>query len=204
MRVFETLGAGSLLVGVPAPGVETLVTPGKDFIPMSNDPGAQIATLLEETDAASSVAASGHAAVMARHSYDHRVDLLLDILASTDHAARATPTRTGLAAAIAKDVEVHRIVAFGTDTLGDELPLHEVWDGASLGDRLGVKSFDAVAIGGSGDSLQAALQAAVHSAYRFVYALTDTPGVEQAVRELRPGATVRAMGDVVRFDVEGR
>lgn len=92
IRVFEALACGIPLVSAPWNDAEHLFTPGRDFLMASN--GREMRRLLRDVvndDALShSLAAHGLATILARHTCAHRVDELLDIVASLSLSVPAT------------------------------------------------------------------------------------------------------------------
>ncbi len=87
MRVFEALGAGALLLTNRLPaesGLETLFTDGRHLVVYDDDEGllAKIRYYLDERHAAEreAIAAEGRREVLARHTYDVRVQQILDTL----------------------------------------------------------------------------------------------------------------------------
>lgn len=203
MRVFEAIGSGALLLSVPAPGVDMLLSAGEHFVALEGDPVDQVRSLLHSPLSTAAIAAAGHRLAARRHTYDNRVDDLLAILATIDPRSPVSPADPppGLAGLVSEDVDIQRLAAFGLSDMASELPLHEVWDGDEIVDRLHPASIDAVAIGPDGSHH---LEAAIRAAHRFVYAVGPASSVERAVSSLRPGSTITRVGHLLRIDVEGR
>ncbi|MCA1408762.1 glycosyltransferase [Ensifer sp. IC3342] len=84
IRVFEALACGIPLISAPWNDAEGLFRPGTDFLFASN--GKEMTRLLRqvlsEPAVAQELAASGLQTIRARHTCGHRVDELLDIVAS--------------------------------------------------------------------------------------------------------------------------
>ena len=84
IRVFEALACGIPLISAPWDDVERLFTPGADFLVAPN--GAEMRRLLRDVlndrALAESLARHGLGTIRARHTCAHRVDELLDIVAS--------------------------------------------------------------------------------------------------------------------------
>jgi spore maturation protein CgeB len=84
IRVFEALACGIPLVSCWWDDSESLFTAGGDFL-MVRTPGemrSAMARLLQDADFASAIAQHGHRTVLERHTCAHRVDELLDIVAT--------------------------------------------------------------------------------------------------------------------------
>lgn len=94
IRPFEALASGIPLVSAPWNDAERLFTPGEDFL-VARD-GAEMRThlrhLLDDPAFANGLAERGRRTVLARHTCAHRVDELLEIVASLDTPASAAPT----------------------------------------------------------------------------------------------------------------
>jgi hypothetical protein len=105
-----------------------------------------------------------------RHTYDHRVDELIAIAAATSPAAPWAPEAPAseMAAAIADDVEVMTVAAYGLPGLAAELPLHAVWTDPEPGAR----GYDAVAIG---SDWHGPVAAARRDAVRYLYIEPSAP-----------------------------
>lgn len=82
IRVFEALACGIPLVSAPWTDSEGLFRPGEDFLVAEDGPEMerQIRRLLEDSELSASIAASGRARVLERHTCDHRAKQLLDIV----------------------------------------------------------------------------------------------------------------------------
>jgi len=147
MRVFEAIGSGALLLTDDAPGTDRLIEPGTYRV-LHDDVVAQVTSLLADSASADSAAAA-HAAAMSRHTYDHRVDELLVIVAATapGTAPPQAPPASAIGAVIDGDVEVQQIAQFGLAGLAGELPSRAVWDGAEIIDRLLPGRMEAIALG---------------------------------------------------------
>src|SRR5690606_21975379 len=84
IRMFEALACGIPLVSAPWSDSEALFRPGTDFL-FARD-GDEMSRLLHELlhdpDRSAALAASGLETIRSRHTCRHRVDQLLDVLAS--------------------------------------------------------------------------------------------------------------------------
>lgn len=198
MRVFEAVGSGALLLTDDVPGTDRLLRP-ETYRVLHDDVVAQVTSLLADPASADSAAAA-HAAAMSRHTYDHRVDEMMAIIATT--AAGTAPPHTrphsSIGVVIDGDVEVQQIAQFGLSRLAAELPGRAVWDGAAIVDRLFPGRWEAVAIGAP----TRYLERAVVAAKRYVYATGGMAGtVAQLVAAHHPAATVDMTGEVLRADL---
>lgn len=127
MRVLEAIGAGSLLVTQPVPGLDQILEPAEHFIQMEDDFIPQFQQLLANHDKIQEIALSARRHVMGQHLYDHRVDeLLMGLDATSKTPPRATNTEADpLVTLIDDDVDVQRLlVAPGTEL---ETPGRELW-----------------------------------------------------------------------------
>jgi hypothetical protein len=188
MRVFEAIGSQALLLTDDLPGTDLLFRPGAHYEILDDDVVAQIARLVDDPGAPLRAAAAfGHA--RSRHRYQHRVDELVAIAASSD--AHTPPLGSGrrlstLGALVDADAQTHRIALFGLPGLSAELPWRAVWTDPDLGDRATPTAFDAVVIGHDWDG---DIETAVERARLFVYA--EGPSamrVSDVVDAIRPGA----------------
>lgn len=200
MRVFESLGGGSLLLTEDIPGTDTILRPGEHYVPMSDDPVDQVRTLLSDPGSAL-IAEKGHRSAMERHTYDHRVDRLVEIAAntSTTHDSRTPfPPLTPLARLIDQDVEVQHLAVYGeTPALGlDDRAIRQI-DSETLRET----SIDAVVIG-SGPLPD--LPAAVLAARGYVYAGPEhAEAVADVLARHRPEAQVNTVDGLVRAVIGG-
>jgi hypothetical protein len=170
MRVFEAVGSGAGLLTEDAPGLQLLFTPVEHYRELR--PESIVATvneLLADPGTADMAEAAYHHAG-GRHTYDHRVDELIAIAAATSPAAPRAPEAPAseIAAAIADDVEVMTVAAYGLPDLAAELPLHAVW----IDPAPGTRGYDAVAIGSDRHETVAAARG---DAVRYLYIEPGTP-----------------------------
>jgi hypothetical protein len=92
MRVFESLAAGALLLSNPmANGIEDLLRLGEHYVQYTDEASllAQVEYYLSHPEERERIAAAGQAAVLARHTYDQRVQTLLDAVAANGGARTA-------------------------------------------------------------------------------------------------------------------
>lgn len=85
IRVFEALACGVPLLSAPWDDAEGLFTPGEDFLVATNGAAMarHLARVLNEPDTAAALSQHGMCTIRARHTCAHRVQELLQIVAST-------------------------------------------------------------------------------------------------------------------------
>lgn len=167
MRIFEAIGAGAYVLTDPAPGLELLFDPDRHYAMIEDDVAAQ-ATRLVADPATAARAAAAHDFAMTHHTYDHRIDDLMTIAATTEATPRpALPTGSGFVAAVMADPDVQEIAAFGSPDLVDALPTHVVWDGPTLLASHSQRRMDGVVVAAGQEPV---LTQAIRRAKRFVYA----------------------------------
>jgi spore maturation protein CgeB len=83
IRVFEALACGMPLVCSPWNDAEGLFEPGKDYLVARDgrEMRRHLKTLLDDPESARQLAARGHRTILSRHTCEHRVDQLLNIVA---------------------------------------------------------------------------------------------------------------------------
>jgi len=199
MRVLETIGSGAILLTDDLPGTD-LIVPRNHYFVIEDDVVAQVKQILANADEMAAIATEARQYAMGRHTYDHNVDDLVEIIKGIDAPVAEEVARhlSPMAALIDEDVEVQRLAQFGLPDLAGELSSREVWDGDERIGRLNPDTMEAVAIGPKGTKhLNRALQAA----RRYVYAAGDIEAIElYVIREL-PDATVTHHGDLLRVDL---
>ncbi len=199
MRVLEAIGSGAVLITDDLPGTD-LVVPRPHYVVLEEDVATQVRRLLRAPAELEQMTAAALDHALHHHTYDHRVDDLLDIV---DHLGEPPPPaaralRSPLAALIDDDVEVQRLATFGLPDLAAELPTREVWDGEQRLGRLRPGTMEAIAIGSGGASdLERALQAA----RRFIYASGQVDAVSRWVTRERPDATLHHRDGLLRVDL---
>lgn len=200
MRVFEALGAGALLLTEDIPGTDTILRRHEHYVPMETDVAGQVHTLIE-SEAAAAIATAGHEWVMSRHTYGHRVDLLLELASRLDPDTTLRspfPPLTPLAVLIDQDVEVQSLAVFG-DVAETGLSDRAIRTGDV--DRLRERSIDAVVIGSGpiGD-----LATAVGAARGYVYTTSDHASeVSRILSEIRPEAVITMTDGMLTADLGG-
>ncbi|MGD2052431.1 MAG: glycosyltransferase [Acidimicrobiia bacterium] len=199
MRVLEAVGSGAVLITDDLPGTD-LIVPRDQYVVLEDDVAAQVRRLLRAPEALEHMTAAAREYALAHHTYDHRVDDLLDII---DHLDTPLPSRIGvsrgpLAALIDDDVEVQRIAGFGLPDLATELPTREVWDGEQRLARLAPGTMEAIAIGPGGAS---DLPRALAAARRFIYASGQVAAVSDFVTREHPDATLQHRDGLLRVDL---
>jgi spore maturation protein CgeB len=81
IRVFEALACGIPLISAPWDDIESLFTPGVDYL-VARDGGemkGHMRDLLSDPGRARALAAHGRRTILARHTCAHRVDELLGV-----------------------------------------------------------------------------------------------------------------------------
>ena len=110
MRVLEAVGSGAVLLSDRLPGMEMILDEGSQYALLREDVGAEVNRLLEDPERLEQISRSALDRAMGLHTYDHRVDELFEIAATTPkRQAHVSPTSTPLAQAIDEDVEVQRL-----------------------------------------------------------------------------------------------
>ena len=180
MRVFEAVGSGAHLVTDPLPGTELLLGAGSWSQLDDEHVREQVETLAADS-ATRERAAAASTVARARHTYDHRVDELLDVLLSTTASPDQRPDEAGLGRLLADDVEVQTVA--GVDVDPTSLAPAAVRDRATVhGDealeRLGRGRFDAVVVAGDAGVRAVGAEHLLEQARRYLYAGPS------AVREL--------------------
>lgn len=201
MRVFEAVSAGALLLTDPIPGLAQLFEPGEHYLTLADDPLAQVVELAQDSRA-ELIAERALAHARERHTYDHRVDELLDIIGLSPAGVApsgAPPDVSDLAAVVAKDVEVQRILAVRAPELVSQLPDREVWEFDRLRREPERNSFEAVVLGPGDDA--AADEALVAAARRYIYTLGSTPVVDRLLAHHDPPVDATWIGEVLRVDL---
>jgi hypothetical protein len=92
MRVFEAPAAGALLLSNPmANGIDDVLTLGEHYVQYTDEASliAQVEYYLAHPEERERIAAKGRAAVLAHHTYDRRVQSLLDAVAANGGARTA-------------------------------------------------------------------------------------------------------------------
>jgi hypothetical protein len=199
MRIFEALGSGAALLTDPVPGLEILLEPGQDYEVMTSDVVRDVEALISRLDETQAMSHHATRTVRSRHTYDHRVDQLVDL-------ARETPKRekpevvitSGLARLIDDDVEVQRIVHDLEDDLAAQLPGREVWPLSERAGRLAPGSMDAAVITRDvGERTTQLLQ----SARRYIYAQGRPPRLDRYLETHHPDALIESQGALRRIDL---
>ena len=198
MRVFEAIGAGAALLTDAAPGLEMIFEPD-DFATLTDDVIADVENLLDDLASTQTMADRAHTRARGAHTYDHRVDLLMEIADNTPK--RDLPGATAdsdLARLIDADVEVQRLTHDEVAGLAEQLPDREVWALSERDGRLSPASMDAAVITGGDASSREEL---LDTARRYLYVGEDVSGIDEYVARRRPGAVVEAKGQLKRVDL---
>ncbi|HXZ54504.1 MAG TPA: glycosyltransferase [Burkholderiales bacterium] len=95
MRYFEAMGAGAVLVTDSARenGAEELFSAGENFLEYHDDASmfAAIDSVLADDRKRERIGARAQAHVLASHTYRHRAQKIVDVLAATEHRVRPGP-----------------------------------------------------------------------------------------------------------------
>ena len=95
MRYFEAMGAGAVLVTDSARdnGVEELFTPGEDFLEYRDDASliAAIDSVLADEGKREEIGARAQKHVLSGHTYRHRAERIVDVLAAAAHSVKPGP-----------------------------------------------------------------------------------------------------------------
>lgn len=201
MRVFEAVAAGALLLTDPIPGLDQLFSPQHHYVTLDADPLAQVSALAQDPHAAL-IAEAALVHARQRHTYDHRVDEVLQIArasrgGSSDAEDRLTASR--LATVIERDVEVQRILAVGAPALPAALPDREVWEFERLQREPAPGSYEAVVLGPGTDpdSHERLLKAA----RRYLYVAGSAAAVDRFLSGHHPTAQLSRFAEVLRVDL---
>lgn len=200
MRVWEAMSAGALLLTDPVPGLDLLLQPDREFVHVRDDLPAQLRGLLDDP-ATGDIARRAYERGRSRHTYDHRVDELVQVIDTTEPGVRYAPDGISddpLVRALDRDVEVQRVLADDLDVLSAALPDREVWDVAMVRDRLRRGSFEAVALRTDDVS---GLQDVLLAARRFLYLHGRAKGLAGFLAEHHPEATTSTVAGVTRVDL---
>jgi hypothetical protein len=200
MRVLEAVGSGAVLLSDRLPGMEMLLDEGSQYALLGEDVATDVARLIEDMETLQATADSALVRATGLHTYDHRVDELFEIAATTDKRVidHAVPDST-LAAVIDRDVEVQRVAQLGAPELTAQLPSREIWDATTLSpNRLEPAKMETVAIRGND---LAGLEDLLRSARRYIYVEGKAEGLTDFVDCEAPQASVEERDGVVRVDL---
>ena len=200
MRVWEAMSAGALLLTDPVPGLDLLLKPAREFVHIRDDLAAQLRELLDEPST-SDIARRAFERGRSRHTYDHRIDELVQVIEATTPGGRHAPELISddpLARALARDVEVQRVLVDGHDDLVTAFPDREVWDVAQVRDRLAPGSFEAVLLRTEDVSGQTEV---LRAARRFLYLHGRADGLAAFLDEHHPEAVTSMVDEVTRVDL---
>jgi hypothetical protein len=199
MRIFEAIGAGSVLLTDPVPGLDLLFQPDRQFAVLSDDVVADIDRILGKLEESQSMVDRAIERARGLHTYDHRVDLLVTLAAEIPKRDVPPPsTRSELGRLIDADVDVQRLVHDEVPGLDVELPDREVWSLPERSDRLSPASMDAAVI--TADTITG-LEPLLDSARRYIYAGGDVAGLQEHLLDRHPNAITYHDGVVRRIDL---
>ncbi|HEX2153351.1 MAG TPA: glycosyltransferase [Acidimicrobiia bacterium] len=198
MRLFETAGAGSLMLTEDQPGTDVLFSRSHYRVLQPEAAFEQVTTLAEDPEA-EAAAEAAHRHALAHHTYDQRVDELMDIIAVTRPAGWVGRPRAGsaLARLADEDVDVDTVVT-DDPRLAEQLPDRIVWDIDSIADRMSDGGrVDAAAL----TRADPRLDMVVAGTRRYLYAdHAIAEQVAQAVTRHHPDASFSHHGDLLRAD----
>ena len=198
MRVFEAIGSGAALLTDNAPGLE-MIFDDMHYAKLTDDVVADVEGLLGDLETTQTMADRAHAHARGAHTYDHRVDLLMEIAATTPKRDLPAPQPISeLARLIDDDVEVQRLTHDEVAGLAEQLPDREVWALSERDERLAPASMDAAVITRGSASSQEEL---LDTARRYLYVGGDVTGIDEYVERRRPGAVIEPVGRFMRVDL---
>lgn len=198
MRVFEGIGAGAALLTDAAPGLE-MIFDDDEYAPLGDNVVEDVEKLLSDLGATQSRADRARRHAYATHTYDHRVDQLIDIAAATPkREVPETSAVSEVARLVDHDVEVQRLIHDDVEGLANQLPDREVWALSQRRGRLEPASMDAAVVlaGDTSDSSEM-----LGTARRFLYLGADVSGIEEFLEERRPDAVIESEGSLRRVDL---
>jgi hypothetical protein len=199
MRIFEAIGAGAVLLTDEPPGLEVLFHPGRDYLVLGDDVVADVEGALLDLGRSQTMADGARDRAMGLHTYDHRVDQLMEIASQTQKRDDPPVTvKSELGRVVDADVEVQRLVHDGIGGLDAELPDREVWPVSERSGRLSAGSVDAAVVASDTISGNESL---IDSARRYVYAVGDVDGLDEYLQTRHPDAVTYQNGDVRRIDL---
>lgn len=194
MRVFEAVGAGALLVTDPLPGTDLLLD--GNWAPLADDDLADQVRRLAADPSSADVAARARELAMGRHTYDHRVDELVEALAATEVRPHTGPAPV-LDGAMDDDVEVQTVAALDVEV---ELPDRAVAVGAEAVERLADGRFDAVVVTSAATVDDVGAPTLLDGARRYVYA---SPAAADRLSAAEPDLVWHRIGPWCRTDRDG-
>lgn len=200
MRVLEAVGSGAVLLSDRLPGMEMLLDEGSQYALLGDDVVDEVSRLLGDPRALEEIADAALDRAMGLHTYDHRVDELFQIAATTSKREITDPTpKNQLAALVDRDVEVQRVAQKGAPELAAMLPGREVWDAGTLrADRLAQGKMESIAIRGDDVTDHRDF---LRSARRYIYVEGAARGLQSFIDQEAPQARVTLHGEVTRVDL---
>lgn len=200
MRVFEAIAARAVLLTDDLPGTDILFDPVSHYVTLGDDIVAQVKELLGDIDGMQAMADAALEHARGRHTYDHRVDELFEIAASTEkRAIPPRPRRSPLAELIDGDAEVQRVAQVGAPHLHEELDSRQVFDARRVEPhRMAPAKMETVAV--AADDL-AGLEDLLLAARRYLYFQGEAAGLDRFLAEHHPDAVVDRKGPLSRVDL---
>lgn len=133
MRVFEAIGAGALLISDPVPGLDLLLEPDREFVPLRFPLTAQLKSLLADRERASQMAQDGAQRGKAEHSYRQRADDLCEMFdrlrqQELPKITSPKPPESPLLRAVVDEVDAQRILVAGTAPNEPALADRDLWE----------------------------------------------------------------------------
>jgi len=194
MRVFEATGSGAALVTDPAPGIELLFEAGRDFLPIDSFGGPMRDSVTEQ---AAKIALAGHRRALGVHTYDHRVDELIDVLGSLEKRDEAEPVSVSpMRLAVEERAEIDSMACGETMMGAFRDSSYIVWSHQTAMER--GAAVDAVVLG-PGDDPMVELIALTH---RYVFCSTSiAPTVHSMLTDTDRSFTESSTGSIAIFDL---
>ena len=202
MRIFEAFGAGAALATEPAPGLQSMFTPGEDFAVLHSEDAEEIVGLMASGDLAQ-MASRAHTKALADHTYDQRARSVVAIAGSVRETATGVAPRhegaeSPVVACIADDVDVQSILVAGTvEGWMSEAARHLADRDIRMAEEtsdIRDRSFDAVVLGSGADP------EVVEAARSYVYVQDAGTEGERRVAPLLADWHRTDRAGVTRFD----
>lgn len=182
MRVFEAVGSGAALVTEPTPGLSMLLDPDSEYVEMDIEDVVRVVGDLVDSPRGPEIAAAALEHARERHTYDHRVDELFEIVSDIDRplSTPSPPTIdiSPVSKAVVEQSEIHTVAAWRSPGIVGELALHAVWVEPEEGSR----RYDAVVIGEGTPG--ARIPGAISDAVRYVLVAAGTSEARDVARVL--------------------
>lgn len=194
MRVFEATGSGAALMTDPAPGIELLFKAEREYLPIDSFAG-----LMKDsaTQRAARIAPAGYRRAMGVHTYDHRIDELIDALESIEKRENPEPVAVSpMRRVVEERAEIDSIAC-------SEMIMGEFWNSWYIvwSDQIATErgaAVDAVVLGPGED----ATVELIALAYRYVFCSTSVaPTVHCMLTDMDRSFTESSAGSIAIFDL---